>query len=206
MGPPRRRPMSEPRPLATDQLRRRCDPAGLDFDTTEALPQVPGIIGQERAEEAVRSAIGIRCYGYNLYALGTSGMGKHGFVRAFLERRAAAEPAPDDWCHVQSFADPRRPRALRLPAGRAPQLREDLRQLVEELRAAIPAMFESDDYRVRKALVERQFTEAGEKAFAAIEQRARERGLAILKTPEGIGFAPLVDGQVMEREAFQQLP
>ncbi len=198
--------MSEPRPLATDQLRRRCDPAGLDFDTTDALQEVPGIIGQERAEEAVRSAIGIRCYGYNLYALGTSGMGKHGFVRAFLEQRAADEPAPEDWCHVQSFADPRRPRALRLPAGRAPQLREDLRQLVEELKAAIPAVFESDDYRVRRALVERQFTEAGERAFAAIEQRARERGLAILKTSQGVGFAPLVDGQVMEPEAFQQLP
>ncbi len=198
--------MSEPRPLATELLRRRCDPAGLDFETTDALAEVPGIIGQGRAEEAVRSAIGIRCYGYNLYALGTSGMGKHGFVRAFLERRAAAEPAPDDWCHVQNFADPRRPRVLRLPAGRAPQLREDLRQLVEELKAAIPAVFESDDYRARRALVERQFAEAGERTFAVIEQRARERGLAILKTPQGIGFAPLVEGQVMEAEAFERLP
>ena len=198
--------MTEPRALAADRLRRRCDPASLDFDTTDTLADVPGIIGQQRAEEAVRCAIGIRRYGYNLFALGTSGMGKHGFVRAFLERRAAGEPAPDDWCYVQSFSDPRRPHALRLPAGRAPQLREDLRQLVEELRAAIPAVFESDDYRVRRALVERQFSEASERAFAVIERRARERGLAILKTAQGIGFAPLVDGQVMEPEAFQQLP
>jgi lon-related putative ATP-dependent protease len=198
--------MSEPQPLAVDQLRRRCDPAGLGFETTDALPEVPGIIGQERAEEAVRSAIGIRRYGYNLFALGTSGMGKHGFVRAFLERRAATEPAPDDWCYVQSFSDPRRPRALRLPAGRGPGLREDMRQFADELKAAIPAMFESDDYRVRRALVERQFSDASERAFAAVEQRARERGLAILKTSQGIGFAPLVDGQVMEPGAFQQLP
>jgi hypothetical protein len=95
------------------------------------LPDVPGIIGQERAEEAVRFAIGIRRYGYNLYALGTSGMGKHGFVRAFLERQAAGEKAPSDWCYVHDFADPRRPRALRLPPGRAPQLAEDLRRLVD---------------------------------------------------------------------------
>ncbi|HXY42279.1 MAG TPA: AAA family ATPase [Vicinamibacteria bacterium] len=199
--------MDQARPLPPADLRRRCDPAGLDFDTTDALPEVPGIIGQERAEEAVRFAIGIRRYGYNLYALGTAGMGKHGFVRSFLERRAAAEPAPFDWCYVRDFSDPRRPRALRLPAGRGPQLRQELRQLVEELRAAIPAAFESDDYRARRALVERQYAEANERAFAGIEEEARRRGLAILRSNQGIGFAPLSkDGEVMAPEDFQKLP
>jgi len=199
--------MDHPRPLPPADLRRRCDPAGLDFDTTEALPEVPGIIGQERAEEAVRSAIGIRRYGYNLFALGTAGMGKHGFVRAFLERRAAAEPAPFDWCYVRDFEDARRPRALRLPAGRGPQLRQELRQLLEELRAAIPAAFESDDYRARRALVERQFAEANERVFASVEEQARQRGLAILRSNQGIGFAPLSkDAEVMAPEDFQKLP
>src|SRR5512134_1905076 len=134
-------------PLPVRALARRCDSASFPFGTTADLADVPGIIGQERAEEAVRFAIGIRRYGYNLYALGTSGMGKHGFVRAFLERRAASEKAPPDWCYVHDFADPRRPRALRLPPGRAPQLREDMQHFVEELHAAIPAAFEGEDYR-----------------------------------------------------------
>ena len=161
-------------------LSRRCDPATFAFETTADLPDVPGIIGQERAEEAVRFAIGIRRYGYNLYALGTSGMGKHGFVRAFLERRAAGEPAPPDWCYVHNFADPRRPRALRLPRGaRRRSSPRTWRRLVDELRAAIPAVFESEDYRTRKKLVEGpSSTSASEKAFAAIEEsgpRARGR-------------------------------
>jgi lon-related putative ATP-dependent protease len=200
--------MSDPRPLPPADLRRRCEAQRLGFDTTDALPEVAGIIGQERAEEAVRFAIGIRRYGYNLYALGTSGMGKHGFVRAFLEKRAAAEPAPADWCYVRDFEDPRRPRALRLPAGRGPQLRQELRQLIEELRGAIPAIFEGDDYRTRRALVERQFAEANERAFAALEQQARASGLAILRSKQGgVGFAPLgKDGEVMPPDQFQRLP
>ena len=153
--------MSEARPLPPSALCRRCDPGSFAFATTADLADVPGIIGQERAEEAVRFAIGIRRYGYNLYALGTSGMGKHGFVRAFLEQRAASEKAPSDWAYVHNFADPRRPRALRLPPGRAPLLREDLQRLVEELRAAIPAVFESEDYRTRKKLLEAQLSVAG---------------------------------------------
>jgi lon-related putative ATP-dependent protease len=197
--------MSEVRPLPPSRLRRRCDAGGFDFETTAALPEVPGIIGQERAEEAVRSAIGIRRYGYNLYALGTSGMGKHGFVRAFLETRASAEPTPSDWCYVHDFADARRPRALRLPAGRAPQLREEMRRLVEELHADIPAAFETDDYRGRRKRLEDRFNEQNEAAFAAVEEKARTRGLAILKTPSGIAFAPLRGGEVMDPEAFQKL-
>jgi lon-related putative ATP-dependent protease len=198
--------MTDPQPLPPAALCRRCDPGGLAFETTADLPDLPGIIGQERAEEAVRFAIGIRRYGYNLYALGPSGMGKHGFVRAFLERRAAEEATPPDWCYVHNFQDPRRPRALRLPPGRAIQLREDLDRLVEDLRAAIPAAFESEDYRSRKKLLEARFSEHSEKAFAEIERRARERGIAILKTPAGVGLAPLRKGEVVDPEEFERLP
>jgi lon-related putative ATP-dependent protease len=193
-------------PLPPSSLCRRSDPASFSFGTTADLPDVAGIIGQERAEEAVRFAIGIRRYGYNLFALGTSGMGKHGFVRAFLERRAASEKAPSDWCYVHDFADPRRPRALRLPPRRAPLLREDLQRLVEELRAAIPAAFESEDYRTRKKLLEEQLSAQSEKAFNSLEERARARGVAIVKTPAGVGMAPVRDGEVIEPEEFQKLP
>jgi predicted ATP-dependent protease len=198
--------MGDPRPLAPSRLRRRCDPTSLGFETTTSIPEVPGIIGQERAEEAVRSAIGIRRYGYNLYALGTSGMGKHGFVRAFLETRALAEPVPADWCYVHNFADARRPHALRLPPGRGPQLREEVRRLVEELHADIPAAFETDDYRGRRKRLENRFTGQNEAAFAGVEEKARARGLAILKTPNGVAFAPVRGGEVIEPEAFQKLP
>jgi lon-related putative ATP-dependent protease len=198
--------MTEPRPLSPAALCRRCDPCDFAFETTGDLPDVPGIIGQERAEEAVRFAIAIRRYGYNLYALGPSGMGKHGFVRAFLERRAAGEETPLDWCYVHSFQDPRRPRALKLPSGRAMQLRDDLERLVDDLRAAIPAAFESEDYRSRKKLIEARFSERSEQAFAGIERRARERGIAVLKTPAGVGLAPLRKGAVLGPEEFERLP
>lgn len=39
-------------PLSPSALCRRSDPASFAFDTTADLPDVPGIIGQERAEEA----------------------------------------------------------------------------------------------------------------------------------------------------------
>jgi lon-related putative ATP-dependent protease len=198
--------MSEHAFLPPDALFRRCDPSRFAFATTDDLPDVPGIIGQERAEEAVRFAIGIRRYGYNLYALGPAGMGKHGFVRAFLESRAAEEPAPPDWCYVHNFEDARRPRALKLPAGRAPQLRNDMQKLTGELRAAIPAIFESEDYRARRKVLETEFNRASEKTFAEVEKAAKDRGIAMIRTPQGVGFAPLRDGEMLGPEEFQGLP
>jgi lon-related putative ATP-dependent protease len=198
--------MPEHRPLPAASLCRRSDPGVFESETTADLKDVPGIIGQERAEEAIRFAIGIRRYGYNLFALGPAGMGKHGFVRAFLERQAGEEPAPADWCYVYNFGDPRRPHALRLPPGRGPAFREDMRRLIEELRVAIPAAFDSDDYRARRKSLEARFAEQSEGTLAEIERRARERGVAILRTPAGVGFAPLRGGEVIDPEEFQKLP
>jgi lon-related putative ATP-dependent protease len=200
------RTMSDTRPLSPSQLRRGCDPASFDFETTADLPEVPGIIGQERVEEAVHFAIGIRRYGYNLYALGPAGMGKHSFVRSFLERRAAEVPPPPDWCYVHNFKDARRPRALEVPTGRGPQLREDMVRLLDELRAAIPAVFEGEDYRARRKLLETELSQAREQAFALIEARAREEGIALIRAAQGVGLAPLRDGEVMEPDEFKTLP
>jgi predicted ATP-dependent protease len=198
--------MSEIRPLPPQQLRRGCDPGGFAFETTADLVEVPGIIGQDRVKEAVRFAIGIRRYGYNLFALGPAGMGKHSFVRAFLERRAAEEPAPPDWCYVHNFRDGRRPRALRLPSDRAPVLRDDMERLVEELSAAIPAVFEGEEYRAQRQLLETRLTEASAQAFAEVETRAREQGVALIRAAQGVGLAPLRDGEVMEPDDFKRLP
>jgi len=98
-------------------------------------------------------------------------MGKHSFVRSFLEERAAAQPTPDDWCYVARFDDPVRPRALRVPPGRALALKTDIARLVDELKLAIPAAFESEDYRNRRKTLETRFGERGEKAFAEVEKR-----------------------------------
>ncbi|HET7293784.1 MAG TPA: AAA family ATPase [Vicinamibacteria bacterium] len=196
-----------PTPLPAEQLYRRCDAAGLRFATTAELPDISEPVGQGRAVDAVRFGIRIRRYGYNIYALGPPGMGKHGLVRQFLETSASQVPTPSDWCYVHNFRDPRRPRALRLPAGRAEAFRLDMERLVEELRVAIPTALESDDYRARRKLIESQFGERSEQLFGTIERRAREQGIALVRTPVGVGLAPRrEDGEVIEPDELERLP
>jgi hypothetical protein len=81
-------------PLAAEALCWRCPSDHFTFETTEDLEALTEVIGQDRAVEAIRFAIGMRQQGYNLYALGPEGMGKHTAVRRFLEEQAKQEMAP----------------------------------------------------------------------------------------------------------------
>ena len=38
-------------------------------------------------------------------------------MRQYLTRCAAAESVPPDWCYVNNFDEPHKPRALQLPSG-----------------------------------------------------------------------------------------
>ena len=192
--------------LAAEALCWRCPSDHFTFATTEDLEALSEVIGQDRAVEAIRFAIGMRQSGYNVYALGPEGMGKHTAVRRFLEEQAHQEVAPPDWCYVSNFKDRREPRALQLPAGRGSQLSEDMSHFVVDLRDTLRNGFESDEYRTRRKVIEEEFKERQETALQVVEQESREQGMALMRTPMGFTFAPASDGEVVSPEAFQKLP
>jgi len=198
--------MARVQPLRPEALYRRCDPHEFGFETTADLEDPKEIIGQARAVEALQFGIGIRREGYNLFSLGPSGTGKYTAVRESLKQKAATEPVPSDWCYVNNFEDPQQPRTLQLSPGKGLALRQDMDKLVEELRSAIPAAFESEDYRTRKQVVEEEVKEHHEKAFQELRREAQEKGIALVRTPAGLVFAPMQKGEVISPEDFQKLP
>ncbi len=193
-------------PLPADLLYRRCDPDHLPFDLCTELADAPGLIGQERATEAVRFAVRMRRKGYNIYALGDRSAGRQQLIEDLLRHQAETEPTPADWCYVNNFVDPQQPRCLSLPAGRGAAFDAAMKRLVEELRAALPAAFERDDYRARQQVIEQQFKERSEQAFGALQQHAEGKGIALLRSPMGLALAPRRDGRVLSPEDFEALP
>jgi lon-related putative ATP-dependent protease len=176
------------------------------FERVGELEDPPGPIGQDRAVEALEFAVAMRRKGYNVYALGASGTGKHTIVESLLRRQAANAPTPADWCYVNNFDDAQKPRRLKLPPGRGNGFRDAMKGLVEELRVALPAAFERDDYRARRDVIEQQFKERNEQAFGELQRRAEAIGIAMLRTPMGLALAPRRDGKVLTPELFEALP
>lgn len=193
-------------PLSAEKLYTPCPADRLAFKTTRDLAPLSVMIGQDRAVAAVRFAISMKHEGYNLFALGPEGIGKATLIRQNLEEAAAAQTVADDWCYVNNFADPQKPIALRLKAGRGEVLRSDMKQLVDELKSAIPATFESEEYRNRKNAIDEAFEQQRENEFEELRSKAETLGVAMIRTPLGLTVVPELNGEPITPEEFEVLP
>ena len=65
-----------PPALAASELRRIVDPNSLGFATTAELTAAAGLIGQERALEALAFGIDMKALDFNVFVLGPPASGK----------------------------------------------------------------------------------------------------------------------------------
>ena len=194
-------------PLHPDQLYSACDLTGLAFDTTEQLAVLDETMGQARALESIAFGVGIQHEGYNLYVMGSSGVGRHWMVTNTLSRlRRAEKKRASDWCYVDNFDNPHQPLALCLPPGMGRGFRKDMGQLVESLLDAIPVALQSDEFRKQVEEIGEKLKQREEKMAAEFDRKTREQGIALLHTPTGYTLVPLKDGKVISPEAYQKLP
>jgi len=195
-----------PRELPPERLRMVCDPASLQFQTTEELAPLEGIIGQARAMRALQFGLAVREHGFNIYVAGVPGTGRTTAVKAFLEEVAKQKEVPPDWCYVHNFRDPYYPKALMLPAGRGRALREDMRRLIEEARREIPRAFEKEEYTARKERIGDGLRKRREELFTRLGERAQEKGFLIQSSQMGLLIIPVVNGNPISDQEFMALP
>jgi lon-related putative ATP-dependent protease len=194
------------RSLRPAELRAVCDPATLRFRSTADLPPLEGMIGQERAVAATSFGIAIRRAGYNLFVLGPPRTGKATTMRRVLDRRAAEEPTPSDWCYVHNFVDPYRPMALELPAGRGRELQAEMARLVDECRVRLPRAFEGEQFERHKARILEELGRHQQETIDGLETKTRPEGFAVVRTPQGLALAPAPRGEPISPDEFASLP
>lgn len=192
--------------LNPEDLVKSCSLRALGFKSTRELEPLTGIVGQERATNAISFAVGMNRDGYNAFLLGPSGVGKHTFAREHLQKIAQQQPSPPDLCYVHNFHDPQKPKILSLPAGEGSRLRGKVTQLIEDLQTAIPSLFESERYRQQVEALHQEFAARQEDEMEKIRDEAKAENVSLLQTPSGLIFAPLHEGQVIKPEEFQRLP
>ncbi len=191
--------------LSPAELYQACDSEQIPFDSTAGAEDHAEVVGQSRALAAIEFGIGIRREGYNLYLAGPTGLGKQTAVRRYISERAEQLPTPSDWCYVNNFDKAQQPRALRLPPGQGRRLRSGMEGLVKDLQSAMPAAFQSEEYRTRAQEISHEFEEREEQAFSALGDRAQEKGIALIPTPNGYTLAPVHHGKPLGSEEFDKL-
>ena len=194
------------KPLAPERLRLVTNPARLPFETTADLPEADGPVGQERAMRALHFGAGMAQPGYNIFVTGPAGSGKRNSVKRALQKLAAAMPAPPDIAYVHNFAAAHQPRVLRFAAGDGMRFKAAMAEFVAGLKAAMPRLFESTDYRARRAALEEEFHRGAETAIGRLRRDAEAKGLALVERGEGrFDFRPTRDGLVLSDDDYRRL-
>ena len=198
--------MNALQPLNVTQVYHACPKDAFDFTTSAELEPLELLSGHDRARAALDFGTAMRSEGYNLYVLGQPGHGKHPLVKRFLAERSRDEPSPPDLAYRYNFEEPSQPLQLQLPTGMGRLLRADLEQLTEELSAAIPAVFEGDEYQNRMHELKQAMGERQRDLVEAVRREALQHDILLLSTPNGFTFAPAnSEGKMMTPEAFEEL-
>ncbi len=191
--------------LTAAQLRPRCTADTLPFSSTAELEDLPDILGQDRAFKAIEFGINVSHRGYNLYVMGSSGLGKHGLIRKYLSRVAAEEDSPSDWCYVHNFDQDYKPKALKLPAGQGRTFKKDMKNLIEDLGKAINAAFETSEYQEQIQIIEKSFQNKQATLLDKHAEQARQQDINLSNTPSGFMLTPIVDGRNITEDEYDAL-
>ncbi|BAP41738.1 ATP-dependent protease [Pseudomonas sp. StFLB209] len=192
--------------LAPQALTRPFSAEQFAFKTTNDLEPFRGVLGQERAVEALQFGVAMPRPGYNVYVMGEPGTGRFSFVKRYLKAEAKRLQTPSDWVYVNNFDEPREPRAVELAAGSAQAFIADIAGLIDNLLATFPAVFEHPTYQQKKSAIDRAFNQRYDRALDVIERLALEKSIALYRDSSNIAFTPMTDGKALDEAEFSQLP
>ncbi|MGB9779683.1 Lon protease family protein [Caldanaerobacter sp.] len=191
--------------LEPKRLKKYVDPQILGFETTEDLPPLKGIIGQDRAQEAMDFGVRVKQKGYNIFITGVTGTGRTSFAATYIKEVARKEKKPNDWIYVYNFEKPSQPVAIELPPGLGKEFKKDMEEFVEQLQKDVPKAFESDSYEVQKGEIVKKYQEKKNELLESLNELAREYGFILKDTRTGLISIPVIDGRQISQEEFQEL-
>ena len=205
------KPAASPVELRVDELRGRS-PLSPDELVNAARDGAHELLGQQRALDAIRMAIGIGAPGYNVFVSRVRSRRERESIVRILQQQAAATPTPGDWVYVNNYKSPESPVAIYLHAGQGAELRDGMRDLVSFLIEQLPKAFRREDFDQERKALREKYNRRAQELFAQLENAARERGFAIQGTASGqVIFIPLINGKAPESpeelsRVMQELP
>src|SRR5690348_9673777 len=212
---------------ASQEQALQAAPAPVELDASELRGRSPlsaeqlveaardgarELLGQQRALDAVRMAIGIDARGYNVFVSRIRTRRERESIIRLLEQRAAAMPTPGDWVYVNNFRSPESPIAIYLRAGQGAELRDGMRELITFVIEQLPKAFRREDFDQERKALREKYNRRAQEMFAQLETAARQRGFAIQGAPGGqVAFIPLMGGKMPESpedlaRKMQELP
>jgi lon-related putative ATP-dependent protease len=161
--------------------------------------------GQDRAKQALEFGLSMDSIGFNVFAMGEPGTGKHTLIKQMLSVLVSDKPTPAEWCYINNFDENHAPYKLYLNPGEGKQLNARINTFIDELMDLFPEIFDNPSYQRQKAAIDREFNQKYDEAIAKVEQTALHQGVALYEEDGEVGFAPMVEGKPLDDKEFANL-
>ena len=167
----------------------------LKFNNTSEIEPLEGILGQERAIEAMEIGLKIDNPAYNMYLAGDSGTGKTTYAMNALNKYAAKKGNHKDWCYVYNFENNREPLIIGLEKGLGKIFKKDIEKLIETLLDELRDAFESEDFEIGKNQLIEEYEIEKDALLKKIKKYAEEKGFKLKNSKVGMVFIPIDDNK-----------
>jgi predicted ATP-dependent protease len=162
-------------------------------------------INQERLNQALKMLVRVENPYYNLYISGDMGQIKDYIKDKLIELSKNKKFTIYDYAYVNNFNNPKMPKLLALPKGKANILANRMNEFVEYLIANIPSIFESKEYENRIQAINTEYNEKQTLIFEELEKKASKLDFVIKPTPSGLVVNPVLDGKIITEKEFSTL-
>ncbi len=167
------------------------------------------IVGQEKAVKALEMGISIKGKGYNIFAVGESGIGKHTAIFDLLKKHRSNKSELRDIAYVQNFQDPDRPKHLIFPGGKAREFTNAMSLLIDQLKNRVKQGLDSEIYKAKEVAMIHEAERKENKVLAEFEAQINADGFSIIHTEDDkeggvMDIAPVIDGVTVPFEELQE--
>lgn len=191
--------------LKYTELKNSFNEEKLPFETTAELEAFNGIVGQERALNAIKSAMQIPQKGFNLYISGSVGIGKTSYALSVVNKLSQKQPVPNDYCYIYNFDNPNEPIAISLPAGEGSEFRQDMNRFIKQLLDRLAKDLSGEIYEKEKSNILDRYNRAKENIMKEFDKSTFEQGFKVRNTEQGIFFSPVHNGVILNEKDFNIL-
>jgi hypothetical protein len=182
--------------LLPEQLRWHCPLEYLEFESTKDVEPLEGIVGQEKAIDAIEMGAQIQSHGYNMFVSGISGTGRLTTVKRLLGKIAKNKPNLSDFCYVHNFKSPDSPRLLRFKAGRGKKFHKAMEEAMLFLRRRIPQLFDEDSFQSKRREMVSEYQKNEQQLLSEFNAKIQPSGFVL-------GQLQLEDGTVSPPKYFR---
>lgn len=189
--------------LSAEQLTHIPNLTTIPASTKKIKPS-NNFLGQNRAKAAVEAGINLPYSGYNIFAVGTAGLGKRTMIKRLLQQHAKELPTPSDWVYVNNFDTTRQPLTLEFTAGQAPKFQKAMHDMWVAILEQLERRFNADTYQKQLESMRQQISLKQQDALLELTQEGETLSLKLVAKEEDHGFVPIKSNSDKSEELSQE--